>query len=226
LIVCLTLILYANTGRRNRWQSPKRIRDGEFVEDNPMTQAPKQNSPWLALTSVPQPLRTLRFVMEALDEKHAELDFEAFMSCRARLREELQWGEWPPEDFTLELNRADLRGHHDEFMRGEAFAYTVLRRDRARCLGCIYLERCAEIDGAQLAFWVIDHAIDMEAVLVADVLQWIHRAWSIDRVLIPLRDANTRGIALARKCGFVDWHGVKDGPLSDHRCFLSKSDIA
>ena len=116
---------------------------------------------------------------EPLDEKHAELDFEALMSCRIRLREELQWGKWPPEDFTLELNHADLRGHYDEFLRGEAFAYTVLSFDGARCLGCIYLERCVEIQGAQLAFWVIDDAIDMEAFLVPDVLQWIHTAWRV-----------------------------------------------
>ena len=188
-----------------------------------MTQAPKQNSPWMSLTSVPRPLQTPRFVTEPLDEKHAELDFEALMSCRVRLRDELQWGKWPPEDFSLELNRADVRGHHDEFIRGEAFAYTVLSPDRARCLGCIYLERCAEIDGAQLAFWVIDDWIDMEAALVSEVLQWVHGAWSINRVLIPLREANTRGIALAQKCGLVAWDSVKDGPLSDHLCFLSES---
>ena len=160
---------------------------------------------------------------EPLDVKHAELDFEALMSCRIRLRKELQWGKWPPVDFSLELNRADLGGHHDEFIRGEAFAYTVLSPDFSRCLGCIYLERCAEIEGAQLAFWLIDDAIDMEAILVTDVLQWVHRAWYINRVLIPLREANTRGIALARKCGFVAWDSIKDGPLSDHRCFLSES---
>jgi hypothetical protein len=115
----------------------------------------------MALAPLPEPLNTTRFVLEPLEEKHAELDFEALMSCRARLRGELQWGEWPPEEFTLELNRADLRGHHDEFIRRRAFAYTVLSPDRARCLGCVYLERCAEIDGAQLAFWVINDAVDI-----------------------------------------------------------------
>lgn len=160
---------------------------------------------------------------EPLSEKHAELDFEALMSCRARLREELQWGNWPPEDFTLELNRADLRGHHEEFIRGAAFAYTVLSPDRMQCLGCIYLERCAEVGGAQLAFWVIDDAIDMELLLLSDVLQWAHGNWPIERVLIPLRDANPRGIALARQCGLVPWDNVKDSPLSGHRCFLSES---
>ena len=188
-----------------------------------MTQAPKRSLPWLAFKSLPEPLATSRFVMEPLDEKHAELDYEALMSCRTRLREELQWGKWPPEDFTLELNRADLRGHQGEFIRREAFAYTVLSPDRARCLGCIYLERCAEIDGAQLAFWVVDDAINIEADLVTNVIQWIHDAWSIERVLLPLRDANARGVSLAQKCGFAEWGGARDGPLGDHRCFLSEA---
>lgn len=190
-----------------------------------MTQAPKHKSPWMPLASIPQPLATTQFVLEPLAEKHAELDFEALMSCRVRLREELQWGTWPPEDFTLALNQIDLRGHYDEFIRGEAFAYTVLSPDRLRCLGCIYLERCAEIDGAQLAFWVTDEAIALEAVLVTNVLQWIHMAWSIERVVIPLREANQRGIAMAHKYGFVARDSNSDGPLSNHHCFLVETRI-
>lgn len=111
-----------------------------------MTQAPKHSLPWVAIASLPESLKTARFVLEPLNEKHAELDYEALMSRRARLRDELQWGQWPPEEFTLECNRTDLRGHHDEFVRHEAFAYTVLSPDHTRCLGCIYIERCVEID--------------------------------------------------------------------------------
>ena len=186
-----------------------------------MTQAPKQNSLWIASTSVPAPLETSRFVLEPLAEEHAELDFEALMSCRARLREELQWNNWPPEGFTLALNRADLRDHYEEFLRGEAFAYTVLQPDRSRCSGCVYLERCDEFRGAQLAFWVIDDAIDLEPVLIKDVLQWVHQNWPVNRVLIPLHEENTRGIAVARKCGLKEWNGHRTGPLGGHRCFLS-----
>lgn len=189
-----------------------------------MTQAVKNNSRWISADAVPKPLKTSLFLTEPLHEKHAALDFEALMSCRDRLRTELQWGDWPPANFTLERNRDDLRGHHDEFLRGEAFAYTVLSPDCSRCLGCVYLERCAEIQGAQLAFWVIDEAIDMEAFLLKEVLQWAHQAWKINRVLIPLRDANTRCIAMARKCGLVTWNDVANGSLSAHRCFLSESD--
>lgn len=63
----------------------------------------------MAFAALPEPLKTTRFVLEPLDERHAELDFKAFMSCRDRLRKELQWGEWPPEEFTVELNRVDHR---------------------------------------------------------------------------------------------------------------------
>ena len=188
-----------------------------------MTQAPKQSSRWKAITSVPEPLKNSRFRLEPLCEKHAGLDFQALMSCRTRLREELRWGDWPPDDFTLELNRTDLRGHHDEFVRHEAFAYTVLCPDGACCLGCIYVERCIEIDGAQLAFWVIDDATDMEGALVRGVIEWIHRDWSMKRILIPLRETNLRGIAIAQNHGLAACDDVKDGPLSSHRCFLSES---
>ncbi len=173
------------------------------------------------LNSLPEPLSTVSFVLEPLEEKHAELDFQALMSCRVRLREELQWGGWPPEDFSLKLNRADLCRHHGEFRRCEAFAYSVLSPDRSQCLGCVYIERCAEIDGAQLAFWVINDAIKIEAVLVTDVLAWIHRDWSINRVLVPLREANRRGIMLAQDLGLETLDSVEEEALVDHRCFMS-----
>ena len=186
-----------------------------------MTQPPNKHTTWIDASSVPQPLLTSRFVLEPLGEEYAEMDFEAIMSCRVRLRQELQWGDWPTDDFTVQLNRQDLRRHRDEFERGEAFAYTVLSPDRVKYLGCIYIERCTEIDGAQLAFWVVDEAVDMEAILVSDAIQWIHTAWCLSRVLIPLRRQNTRCIAFADKWGLVQTALFRDGPLSNHLCFLS-----
>ncbi|MFT4636873.1 MAG: hypothetical protein ACI8T1_000181 [Verrucomicrobiales bacterium] len=69
-----------------------------------MTQAPKQNQRWLPDHSVPASLITPHFVLEPLHEKHAELDFVALMSSRQRLRNELQWGEWPPMGIQLNGN--------------------------------------------------------------------------------------------------------------------------
>jgi len=189
-----------------------------------MTQAPKLTSQWIAPATLPTPLQTPRFLLEPLGEHHADLDFAALMSCRTRLNKELQWGTWPPAEFTLEDNRGDLARHHGEFERGEAFAYTVLHPDRSRCLGCIYIERCDEIDGAQLAFWVIDEALELEPDLVRNVLDWIHTTWPIDRVLIPFREANSRGISLMNQWELVGHESDPGGPLSEHVCFLSQQE--
>lgn len=186
-----------------------------------MTQAPRQHEPWRTLDSIPEPLETERFVLEPLAPRHAALDFAALMSCRSRLRTELQWGDWPPPDFTLDLNRQDLGEHYGEFVRREAFAYTVLSVNRGKCLGCVYLERCEEIDGAQLAFWVIDDALDDEAELVEQMLFWVHQEWAIERLLLPFHQSNRRGITLARNRGLVDWESPPNGPLAKHVCLLS-----
>ena len=188
-----------------------------------MTQAPKQDSPWIPPDSVPPSLQTERFVLEPLDSRHAELDFEALMSCRERLREELQWGNWPPPDFTLGANRLDLTRHYGEFQRGEAFAYTVLSPDQSRCLGCIYLERGPQIDAAQFAFWVVDNAIEMESYLFSEILRWVHTAWPVKRIIVPLRDSNSRGIGIAQNGGLVPWDSRHVSSLCDHRCFLSEA---
>lgn len=185
-----------------------------------MTQAPRQNSQWISPAILPPPPRSVWFVTEPLDPAHAELDFEALMSCRVRLREELQWGEWPAEDFTLKQNLEDLRRHRDEFDRGQAFAYTVLSPDRSRCLGCIYIERCDDIDGVQLAYWVIDDCLILEASLVTVVVDWLRTSWPIQRVLLPFREANQLGIALAKACGLKSWESDGSGPLSEHSCYL------
>lgn len=122
--------------------------------------------------------------------------------------------------FTLEENRADLRRHYAEFQRGEAFAYTVLRPDRKTCLGCLYVERCDEIEGAQLAFWVIDERVDMEGFLLMRILCWLHDKWAIDRIVIPFHKENTRGIEIAEQCLLAPLV-FEQGPLARHQCYLS-----
>lgn len=188
-----------------------------------MSQLPEHNSAWRPVTSVPQPLTTSRFVIEPLEETHAEKDFAALMSCRHRLRHELQWSDWPTDDFSVDANRTDLRRHREEFERGEAFAYTVLYPNRDQCLGCLYIEPSVEFDGAQLAYWVVDDAIEIEADLVTIIVHWLHTEWSVNRVVIPLHKHNTRGIALAAEAGFVPVPSPGSGPISEHQCFLSET---
>ena len=87
--------------------------------------------PWTAEFQPPMVLDTPRFHLEPLGPQHAELDYEAFMSSREHLLATLHWGGWPSADATVEGNRADLTRHADEFVAGEAYAYTVLTPDRS-----------------------------------------------------------------------------------------------
>lgn len=179
-------------------------------------------SNWRVPRSIPYPATNGLFVLEPLGERHAERDFAALTSCRGRLRGELQWGEWPSDDFTLEENRTDLRRHQSKFENGVAFAYSVLEPDRSRVLGCIYIESCEIEADVQLAFWVIDDAIAIELELVSTVLRWLHNEWNVNRVAIPLRDANARGLKLVNSLGCRSLDRQTAGRLSGFRCFLSE----
>jgi hypothetical protein len=161
----------------------------------------------------PAPPRTERLRLLRLSPDVVELDFAALMSSRARLREELQWGTWPRDDFTVDENREDLEGHDGEFERREAYAYTVLDPSGEICLGCIYLEPWE--GDARLAFWVIDDEVDggLEEHLVATVRDWIRAYWSFDRLLIPLRASNPRGARVVTALGF---ELLDSGGLEDH----------
>lgn len=178
---------------------------------------------WRNPKSIPRAFKTCRFVLEPLREHHAERDFAALMSCRRRLRGELQWGEWPADDFSLEENRIELRRHQSKFERGMEFAYSVVDPDRDRVLGCIYIEPCAIEADAQLAYWVIDEAIDIEMELVSTVLGWLHDQWSLDRIAIPLRGSNVRGLNLVTSLGCRSLGLQAEGELSGFLLLLSQS---
>ena len=134
------------------------------------------------------------------------------------LRAELGWGGWPADDYTLEANRKDLRRHQGEFDRREAFAYTVLDPEGAKCLGCVYIEPWQ--GQAQLFWWVTDEwrGEGRERDVLEDTLTWLHREWGFQQVIVPLRDANPVGIALARSLVLQEV-GVAEHP--DHLCFRS-----
>lgn len=168
---------------------------------------------WSTDFEPPPPPRTDRIYLERLGPAVAELDFAALMGSRARLRAELQWGDWPRDDFTLAENRKDLERHDAEYENREAYAYSVLDDPGSRCLGCIYLEPWEH--GARLAFWVVDAELDnsLEAHLLSAVLEWVCASWSFDRVLVPLRATNERGIAAAETLGLTR---IASGGLDDH----------
>jgi len=132
----------------------------------------------------------------------AESDRDAFRSCSERLRTELDWNGWPPEQFTLEDNIRDLADHYEEFVRREAYAYSIQTPDS--CIGCIYIEPWNT--RAQLAFWVVDSWLDRESQILTAILNWLE-AWPVEGVIVPMSQHNTRGQAVLEDLGLQRCEG-------------------
>jgi len=160
---------------------------------------------------VPQEKRTERLILRPLRASDAECDYDAVMSSAAELRR-CRGSEWPSDGFTLAENRADLERHEREHERGEAFTYTVLAPDEARCLGCVYivpvwLEAAALCEGAAHAacvgFWVraSEQADDLDRHLLVALRGWLGTKWPFDCVLFTNYAADTRQAALLAETG-------------------------
>jgi RimJ/RimL family protein N-acetyltransferase len=163
--------------------------------------------PWSAEFQPPETLDTPRVHLEPLRPELAQLDFDAVTSSRDHLRRTLRWGSWPGDDMTLEQNRGDIEQHWNEFVAREGYAYSVLASDRARCLGCLYMRpgRDAELDlpAVEVAFWVVEDELESEldAHLLAALLEWITNEWPFDSLLWPVHQDNERANAIARGLG-------------------------
>jgi hypothetical protein len=150
-------------------------------------------------------------VLRPLRTSDAERDYDAVMSSAAELRR-CRGSEWPSDDFTLAENRADLERHEREHERGEAFTYTVLALDKARCLGCVYIvpvwpeaePLCgAATSGACVGFWVraSEWVNDLDRHLLTTLQEWLGAQWSFDCVLFTNYAADTRQAALLAETG-------------------------
>jgi len=160
---------------------------------------------------VPQEKRTERLILRPLRASDAERDYDAVMSSAAELRR-CRGSEWPSDDFTLAENLADLERHEREHESGEAFTYTVLAPDEARCLGCVYIvpvwpeaePLCsAAACAACVGFWVraSEWVNDLDRHLLAALRGWLKAEWSFDCVLFTNYAGDTRQAALLAEAG-------------------------
>jgi len=65
---------------------------------------------WLG--SIPAGLSAPSFIIEPLQESHAALDYEAYISSPDVIRIHSA-GRWPTKDFTLQEDRLLLAGHYE-----------------------------------------------------------------------------------------------------------------
>jgi hypothetical protein len=146
--------------------------------------------------SVPLSLKTDQFLLEVLTPSVVELDYDAVMSSRVRLRCVFAPSTtWPSDNMSIEENKNDLKRHEKEFLSREAFAYTVLSLDKQTCLGCIYItpSNTTSFD-SEVYLWVRDDHIDLDQHLFATVKNWLKSDWPFQAIAYPGRDI-----------GWTDW---------------------
>lgn len=129
------------------------------------------------------------FVLVPAGPEWAELDFDAVMSSREALVH--LFGpddDWPPENLTLEEDRADLVWHAREFRARTSFAYHLLTLQRDRCLGCLYLYPTASRRyEAEAYLWIRSDVKTSAPRMEASIVDWVEECWPFSEVAWPGR---------------------------------------
>lgn len=143
----------------------------------------------------PDGMRTDFFILEPLGPQHNEADYRAWSSSIDHIRStpgfraEYWGGDSWPRPMTLDENLADLVQHAEEFVAGEAFAYTVLDPTNGDVIGCVYIDP-DDVADARCRLWVSADRSDLDHELERAVRSWLaNPPWSCESVRFPGRDA-------------------------------------
>ncbi len=139
---------------------------------------------------IPESFQDKLFKLEVLAPALAELDYEAVMSCKSRLRTVFGLEtEWPRDDLTLADNMQDLIMHEQEFKTRKAFAYSILTCAGERVLGTVYIDpsRVAKFD-CEVQFWLRDDSLEVDANVYESISKWLSNCWSFDNIAFPGRN--------------------------------------
>jgi len=138
---------------------------------------------------IPEKLETEKFRLRMLTVEDVEKDYDAVMSSREHLRslasQEDEEDTWPEENMTIEEDLADLARHQDEFLKREAFVYTVMSLDESICLGCVYINPSEKKDfDAEIYLWARTSELKsgLEELLFETVKNWIEEKWPFNKV--------------------------------------------
>lgn len=137
---------------------------------------------------VPEKLETPEFRLRMLTVNDVVKDYDAVMSSVEHCK--TIWGGQWPEGLTLEQNLVDLGWHQKEFQTRRSFAYTVVRLDESRVLGCVYIEPSRKPGyGAEVYLWARQSELSggLEDRLYAAVKTWVDGTWPFTAVAYPGR---------------------------------------
>jgi hypothetical protein len=151
---------------------------------------------------VPATLETMEFRLRMLTVNDVVKDYDAVVTSSEHCK--TIWGGKWPEGLTLEQNLIDLGWHQKEFQTRRSFAYTVVRLDEARVLGCVYIlpTRKRGYD-AEVYLWARQSELagGLEERLYAAVKSWVQTKWPFTAVAFPGREISLEA-----------WRAIPDEP--------------
>ena len=138
---------------------------------------------------IPNQFSTKQFHFEVLRPVFSELDYEAVMSSKERLRHVFAKNtKWPKTDMSFDSNKNDLARHEKEFKAREAFAYAVFNVAKYNYLGCIYINPTVRVGyDCEVYLWVKDSEVALDETLFETVEDWLNREWPFNRCAFPGR---------------------------------------
>ena len=140
---------------------------------------------------IPQILETEKFRLRMLTIDDVEKDYEAVMSSKEDLRNPLDKNSWPKDNMTIEEDLADLREHQEEFLKRQAFTYTVMSLDESKCLGCVYIYPSEKGSyDAEIYLWARSSELKsgLDKLLYDTVKKWVKEQWKFNNVAYPGRE--------------------------------------
>lgn len=140
---------------------------------------------------VPQRTETAEFVIRPLTISDVDMDYEAVMSSRDRIRGTFGLtDEWPSDDLTHEQDSIDVAWHHKEFQRRDAFTYAVTNTDETIQFGCLYVQPTDTDHDTAVYFWVANAAVErgLQDEIESHIRDWIAESWPFSDVAYPGRD--------------------------------------
>lgn len=133
-------------------------------------------------------------MLEPLGPRHADADHAAWSGSIEHIRATpgFSAGAWSGDEWpfpmSAEANRADLVQHAAEFVRGEAFAYSVLTPERDEVVGCVYVDPDETgAAAAKVRCWVRRERAELDGPLAAAVAAWLGSAWRLPTFRFPGR---------------------------------------
>ncbi|UCF04881.1 MAG: hypothetical protein JSV33_13300 [bacterium] len=141
---------------------------------------------------IPTMLEGEDFKIRPLRVTDVDLDYKAVMSSIEHLQGVFGPGsKWPAASLTKKEDLKALQFHEEEFMRREAFTYTVMNPEETECLGCVYINYSKlDTHDAQVVMWVTAdaHKRGLDPIIFNAVKRWIKNEWPFRKILYPGRD--------------------------------------